>query len=160
MNIEHKEKEIWYLDSGCSHHIIGDRSSFETLDEEFPSHVELGDNKRVEIKGRGDVAIHSNEGNKKCIHNVFYSPNIGQSLLSVGQMMKKGYKLIFDNAQYKIYNMKTNQKVAVVKMSSNNICPFNMKSLHNVVMRSEHIDDSQLLHLRYKHLNFNGLQLL
>ena len=71
MNAEHKEEEVWYLDSGCSHHIIGDRSSFHTLDEEFSSYVELGDSKRVKIKGRGDVAIHSNEGNKKCIHDVF-----------------------------------------------------------------------------------------
>jgi hypothetical protein len=51
INVEHKEEKVWYLDSGCSHHITGDRSSFDTLDEEFSSHVELGDNKRVEIKG-------------------------------------------------------------------------------------------------------------
>jgi hypothetical protein len=35
MNVEHKKEEIWYLDSGCSHHITGYRSNFETLDEEF-----------------------------------------------------------------------------------------------------------------------------
>jgi hypothetical protein len=45
-------------------------------------------------------------------------------------------------------------------MSSNYIFPFNMKSLHHVAMRSEHLDDSQLWHLRYRHLNYNGLQLL
>jgi len=65
--------------SGCSHHITSDRSSFKTLDEEFCSHIELGDNKKVKIKGKGDVAIHSNEGNKKYIHDVFYSPSIGQN---------------------------------------------------------------------------------
>jgi hypothetical protein len=98
INVEHKEEKVWYLDSGCSHHITGDRSSFDTLDEEFSSHVELGDNKKVEIKGQGDVAIHLNEGNKKCIHDVFYSPSIGQNLLSVGQMMRRGFRLVFDDA--------------------------------------------------------------
>jgi len=83
------------FDSGYSHHIIGDRLNFETLDEAFSSHVELSDNKRVEIKGCGDVKIHSNEGNKKHIHDVFYSPNIGQNLLSVEQMIGRGYKLFF-----------------------------------------------------------------
>jgi len=160
MNVEHKEEEVWYLDSGCSHHITGDRSSFETLDEEFSSHIELGDNKRVEIKERGDVAIHSNKGNKKCIHYVFYYPSIGQNLLSVGQIMRRGYRLIFDHAQCEIYNKNTNQKVVVVKMSSNNIFLFNMKSLYHVATRSEHLDDSQLWYLRYGHLNYNGLQLL
>jgi hypothetical protein len=32
---------------------------------------------------------------KKHIHDVFYSFSIGQNMLSVGQMMRKGYKLIF-----------------------------------------------------------------
>jgi hypothetical protein len=56
----------------------------------------------MDIKGRRDVAIHSNEGNKKCIHDVFYSPRIGQNLLSVGQMMRSGYKLVLNDAQYEI----------------------------------------------------------
>jgi len=56
--------------------------------------------------------------------------------------------------------MKTNKRIVVVKMSSNNIFSFNMKSLHNVVMRNEHVDKSHLWHLRYGHLNYNGLQLL
>jgi hypothetical protein len=67
MNVEHKREEVWYLDSSYSHHITGDCSNFETLDEAYSSHIELGDNKRVEIKRRGDVAIHSNKDNKKII---------------------------------------------------------------------------------------------
>jgi hypothetical protein len=35
-----------------------------------------------------------------------------------------------------------------------------MKSLHNVVIRSEHVDESHLWHFRYGHLNYNGLQQL
>jgi hypothetical protein len=57
--------------------------TLKLLMKSFFSHVEFGDNKKVEIKGRGDVAIHSNKGNTKCIHNVFYSPSIGRNLLSV-----------------------------------------------------------------------------
>jgi hypothetical protein len=78
MKVKHKEEEKWYLDSGCSHHITSDRSSFEALDDEFSSYIELDDNKRVEIKGRCDVLIHSNKDNKKCIYDVFYSPSVGQ----------------------------------------------------------------------------------
>jgi hypothetical protein len=98
----------------------------------------------VEIKGWCDIAIHSNEGNKKYIHDMFYSPSIGQNLLNVGKMMRRGYKLVFNDAQCEIYNKKTNKRIAIVQMSSNNIFPFNMKSLHNVTMRSEHLNDSQL----------------
>jgi len=45
-------------------------------------------------------------------------------------------------------------------MSSNNVFPLNMKSLHNVVFRSEHVDESHLWHFRYGNLNYNGLQQL
>lgn len=108
INIEQKGEKIWYLDNGCSHHITSNRLNFETLDEGFSSHIELGDNKRVEIKGRGDVVIHSNKGNKKHIHDVFYSPSIGQNLLSVGQLMRRRYTLIFNEEQRAIYNKMTN----------------------------------------------------
>jgi hypothetical protein len=43
MNVEHKREEVWYLDSSCSHHITGDCSNFETLDEAYSSHIELGE---------------------------------------------------------------------------------------------------------------------
>jgi hypothetical protein len=45
-------------------------------------------------------------------------------------------------------------------MNSNNIFSLNMKSFHNVALRSEHVNQSHLWHLRYGHLNYNGLQLL
>ena len=28
-----REASVWFVDSGCSHHITGDRSAFKELDE-------------------------------------------------------------------------------------------------------------------------------
>ncbi|TYK23224.1 integrase [Cucumis melo var. makuwa] len=41
----------WYIDSGCSNHMIGNRSIFVTLDEFFQSEVKTGDNTRLQVKG-------------------------------------------------------------------------------------------------------------
>nr|GEW03870.1 retrovirus-related Pol polyprotein from transposon TNT 1-94 [Tanacetum cinerariifolium] len=46
-------KDIWYIDSGCSHHMTGNRSKFERLDESEKSQVHLGDDKHIKIEGRG-----------------------------------------------------------------------------------------------------------
>ena len=90
-----KSGEIWFLDSGCSNHVIGNQIIFEELNKNYSSHAELGDGKHVKIEGNGVIAVHTSQGNKQFIHDVHYSPNISQNLLSVGQIMKRGYKLIF-----------------------------------------------------------------
>jgi len=58
-------------------------------------------------------------------------------------MIRRGFRLVFDDVKCEIYKKNITQKVAVVKMSSNNIFSFNIKSLHHVAMRSEH---SMILH--------------
>ena len=160
MNIKHKGEKVCYLDNGYSHHITGDLTSFEKLDKTYSSFIKLGDNKKVKIKRRGGIAIFTNRGNEKHICDVFYSSNFGKNLLSVGKMVRKGYMLIFVIDKCEIYNKKTNQRIIAIKMISINMFPLNMKSLHNTALRSEHADESYLWQLRYRHLNFNGLQLL
>lgn len=124
---------------------------FDEIDKNYSSHVELGDGKQVKIEGKGVVAVHTSEGNKKFIHDVHYSPNISQNLLSVGQMMRRGYKLIFDDDKCEIFDKKSRNHVAIVKMTSNNLFPLNLKSY--ATFRSGTPDDTQLRHLRYGHLN-------
>lgn len=68
---EHGIKNIWYLDSGCSHHIIEDRKCFMELHENFSTQVELGDSKQVTIEGQGIIVVHTNGGNKKHILDVY-----------------------------------------------------------------------------------------
>ncbi|GKE83370.1 hypothetical protein Tco_1557112, partial [Tanacetum coccineum] len=47
--------------SGCSHHMIGDRTKFKDLDEGFKSQVRLGDNKQLRIEGQGLQLLHNKE---------------------------------------------------------------------------------------------------
>ena len=47
---------------------------------------------------------------KKHIHDVNYSSNISQNLFNVGQMMMRGYKLIFDDGRCEIFDKKSSKK--------------------------------------------------
>ncbi|KAG6529457.1 hypothetical protein ZIOFF_011655 [Zingiber officinale] len=160
MDSEHSYKETWFLDSGCSHHITGNRDSFAMLDDKFSTQVELGDSKHVSIEGQGVVAVFTEGGNKKHIHDVYYSSKITHNLLSVGQIMKDGYKLIFDNDRCDIINKKNNLRVAAVKMNANGLFPFETGKLQTYALKCRDLDESYLWHLRYGHLNFKSLQLL
>ena len=65
----------------------------------------------VSNKGIGGVAIPSLHG-KKFIEDTLLTPTLKKNLLSVGQMMEKNYKLVFDNKEYLI--MDTLIKTVVV----------------------------------------------
>jgi hypothetical protein len=55
-----KKKHGWYVDSGCSKHMTGDRDMFLTLKKERDGSVFLGNNDSTKIIGKDTVKI----GNK------------------------------------------------------------------------------------------------
>jgi len=49
---------VWYLDSGASLHMTGDKSLFSTLEEkDLKMHIEMGDDKRYSVLGVGTIAF-------------------------------------------------------------------------------------------------------
>ena len=55
-------KSQWYLDSGCSKHMTGDRSKFITFDEKKSGNVTFGNDKAGKIKGKGSVILDNGRG--------------------------------------------------------------------------------------------------
>nr|GLL41469.1 Retrovirus-related Pol polyprotein from transposon TNT 1-94 [Ipomoea trifida] len=86
----------WLLDSGCTNHMTGDEELFRELDRSQVSNVRIGNGDCIPVKGKGTVAIESCTGTK-LISDVLYVPDIDQNLLSVGQLVEKGFKVIFEN---------------------------------------------------------------
>ena len=72
---EAKRKYAWFLDSGCSNHMCGDRAIFSRLDESFKHSVKLGNNTRMEVTGKGDVKLLIN-GVNLIITEVYYVPKL------------------------------------------------------------------------------------
>jgi len=103
-----EEQDTWYLDSGCSRHMTRIKSSFVYLDDSFKSKVKLGDGKYVEVEGKGDITVETKGGTSKLIKDVLYVPSLSQNLLSVGQLIEKGYMLTFDRDKCTIIDKKRN----------------------------------------------------
>ena len=48
---------LWYLDSGCSRHMIEDKSLFKSLKEKGDGYVTFGDGSHSQVLGNGTVDI-------------------------------------------------------------------------------------------------------
>ncbi|GJX65316.1 retrovirus-related pol polyprotein from transposon TNT 1-94 [Tanacetum coccineum] len=71
---------LWYLDSGCSKHITGDRSQLTNFVNKFLGTVKFGNDHVIKIMGYGDYQI----GNVT-ISRVYYIEGLGHNLFSVRQ---------------------------------------------------------------------------
>ncbi|GJY30877.1 retrovirus-related pol polyprotein from transposon TNT 1-94 [Tanacetum coccineum] len=71
---------LWYLDSGCSKHMTGDRSQLTNFISKFLGTVKFGNDQVAKIMGYGDYQI----GNVT-ISRVYYVEGLGHNLFSVGQ---------------------------------------------------------------------------
>lgn len=90
------------LDTGCSNHLSKNKDLFSDLDENFHATVKLGDNSKLEVLGKGKVAIRLKDGSLNYITDVFYALGICQNLLSVGLFAEKGYDLKFSKGGFPI----------------------------------------------------------
>ncbi|PKI69092.1 hypothetical protein CRG98_010561 [Punica granatum] len=81
----------WLMDSGCTNDMTSDRSMFQEFDGSFSTKARIGNGDCIAVKGRGTVVIEDYTG-AKLITGVLYVPEIDQNLLSIGQLVEKGYK--------------------------------------------------------------------
>lgn len=76
--------------------MTNDKKLFKELDKSIVSKVKIGNGDFIPVKGKGTVVIESLSG-LKYISDVLYVPDIDQNLLSVAQLVEKGFKIIFED---------------------------------------------------------------
>ncbi|KZV43091.1 hypothetical protein F511_04483 [Dorcoceras hygrometricum] len=91
-----ESSENWLIDSGCTKHMTYDKYLFRELSSTTSSKVRVGNGKYITVKGKGTVAISTYAGTK-LISDVLYVPEVDQNLLSVGQLIEKGFKVVFED---------------------------------------------------------------
>ena len=70
---------LWYLDSGCSRYMIGDRSLFKVFESKKGGNVTFGDGSKSQIKGKGIISLPRMPD----IANVLYVEGLRLNLLSI-----------------------------------------------------------------------------
>ncbi|PON51061.1 hypothetical protein PanWU01x14_219190 [Parasponia andersonii] len=87
------QENIWYLDSGANNCMCGKRDVFIELDESMTGNVSFRDNSKATIKSKDKILIHLRNGEHQFIPNIYYVPNIKSNILSLGQLLEKGYDI-------------------------------------------------------------------
>ncbi|GJY58578.1 retrovirus-related pol polyprotein from transposon TNT 1-94 [Tanacetum coccineum] len=81
---------LWYLDSGCSKHMTGDRSWLGNFMKKFIRTVQFGNDHFGAITGYGDYVIGDG-----VISRVYYVEGLGHNLFSVGQFYDLDLEVAF-----------------------------------------------------------------
>jgi hypothetical protein len=109
---------VWYLDSGASNHMCGHKHLFKEMRKVEDGHVSFGDASKVEVKGQGTVSYLQKDGLVGSIQDVYYVSDLKTNILSMGQLMEKGYSVLMKDRILHLKDKK-GRLVARVEMGRN-----------------------------------------
>jgi hypothetical protein len=141
----------WYIDSGCSKHMMGDKGKFLSLSERKSGNVTFGNDAPGKTKGKRMVSLSNGKGKAQ---DVLLVDGLKHNLLSVIQMCDKGCEVVFTSKNYKIKSVNLGQVVAKGTTTENNV--YVLKENREECHLSKH-DESWLWHRRLGHLKFDHL---
>jgi hypothetical protein len=113
-----KQKDPWYIDSGCSKHMLGDKEKFITLFECKAGKVTFGNNAPGKVRGTRMVSLSNGKGKAQ---NVLFVDGLKHNLLSVSQMCDKGCEVLFTAKDCKIKEVSSGKLVAKGVRTENNV---------------------------------------
>ncbi|KAL0427280.1 UNVERIFIED_CONTAM: Retrovirus-related Pol polyprotein from transposon TNT 1-94 [Sesamum latifolium] len=160
LTIKEEEKDnnsLWYLDNGASNHMCGQKDQFVKLDEKVRGNIFFGDSSNIHIEGKGTILISTKDGNHKLISDVYYVPKLESNILSLGQFLENGYKVLMkDNCLW--WRDRNTKLLAKVVMSKNRMLKLNIKTVEAKCLKVHVQDVAWQWHKRYGHLNFGALR--
>ena len=127
--------------------MTSDEKLFRNLDKLIESRVRIGNGEHLVVEGRGIVAIKSCVG-IKLVYDIMYVPKIDQNPLRVGQLVEKGFKVIFEKRKRLIFDSGS-QELFKIKMQqkSSTLNPLKKKQ----VAFKFQVNDLEILHKRLGH---------
>ncbi|KAH7511628.1 hypothetical protein ACOSP7_014618 [Xanthoceras sorbifolium] len=148
-----ESSESWLIDSGCTNHMTYNKDLFRELSNANSSKVRVGNVKYIAVKGKGTVAI-STYSSTKFISDVLYVHEIDQNLLSVGQLIEKGNKVVFEDKSCLIKDA-DGKDIFKVKMKGKNFALNLLEEEQTAFQIKENITD--LWHKRLGYYHHQGL---
>jgi hypothetical protein len=86
---------VWYLDSGASFHMAGDKDFFSDLEKkDIKMNIEMGENGRYSVTGIGTITFQRESGKPFQLKNVMHVPGLNKNLVSVAMLEDKGYDVV------------------------------------------------------------------
>ena len=149
--------ETWYLDIGCLNHMTCHKDLLNDLDTSKKTQIKLADNRALAAEGMGNIVIKKKDGKATLIEDVLFIPGMKCNLMSLGQLIEKGFSIIIKHDYLELYDQ--HQRLVLKSPWSKNITfqttirPVEVKCL----TATEENKKSWLWHLKFGYLNFRSL---
>ncbi|CAJ2654631.1 unnamed protein product [Trifolium pratense] len=140
----------WYLDSGCSRHMTGDKRLFSKLTLKEGGSVGFGGNQKGKIIGTGTVGNSS-----LSINDVWLVDGLKHNLLSISQFCDNGYVVVFIKESCTVSKQSDNS-IVFKGMRKNNVYKINLSDLNEqkVVCLLTLSEEKWIWHKRLGHANW------
>jgi transposase InsO family protein len=133
------------------------REWLTNFDASKKSSIRLADGRKLAAEGTGNIVIKSKKGGKVIISDVFYVPDMSCNLLSIGQLVEKGFSVTMENSALKLFD-KMKNLILMCNLSKNRTYKCKISSVDMMCMSTTMNEDTEALwHKRYGHLNFRSL---
>nr|GEX62598.1 retrovirus-related Pol polyprotein from transposon TNT 1-94 [Tanacetum cinerariifolium] len=145
-------KPIWYLDSGCSRHMIGVKSYLHIYMEQTGPKVVFGDDSTCATEGYGSI---------KCNGIVFtkiaFLNGLKYNLISISQLCDTKYIIWFAEKRETIFN--SNKEIIMIAPRVRDVYVLNMTSSaqESCIFAKASKNLNWLWHKRLAHLNFKTI---
>ncbi|KAK2435811.1 putative mitochondrial protein [Trifolium repens] len=144
------KQQCWYLDSGCSRHMTGERHMFQTLTLKEGGTVGFGGNQKGKIIGTGIVGNSS-----LSINNVWLVDGLKHNLLSISQFCDSGFIVKFDKEACTVIN-DSDKSILFKGLRRGNVYKVNLSELteQKIVCLLSLNDEKWVWHQRLGHANW------
>ncbi|XP_047158916.1 uncharacterized protein LOC124829450 [Vigna umbellata] len=157
--IHAEEERLWYLDTGCSNHMTGNQNWLLDLDTSVKGTIRFANNNTIRAEGAGKVFITRKDGRSVYMHNVLYVPTMKSNLLSLGQLLEKGYTMKMQQGHIEVFDEKQ-RMILKAPIARNWTFRVNLNATEIQCMTATSVEGEWLWHYRYGHLNFRSLMQL
>ncbi|KAK2398040.1 putative mitochondrial protein [Trifolium repens] len=144
------EQHSWYLDSGCSRHMTGDKHMFQTLTLKEGGTVGFGGNQKGKITGTGTVGNSS-----LSIKDVWLVDGLKHNLLSISQFCDSGFVVKFNKDACTVIR-ESDESVVFRGLRKGNVYKINLSELseQKIVCLLSLNDEKWVWHQRLGHANW------
>jgi len=144
---------LWYLDSGCSKHMTGDKTLLKEVHMGKGGRITYGDGSQSKVVGKGIIDIPGLGTSQEAI----YVEGLKANLLSISQFCNNDLVVQFSKKKCNIFDSSDKWLIGGKRTADNCYGLPGLTTDPQIFCNKATIDDSELWHRRLGHLNFSNM---
>jgi hypothetical protein len=144
---------LWYLDSGCSKHMTGDKTLLKEVQMGKGGRITYGDGSQSKVSGKGIIDIPGLGASQEAL----YVEGLKANLLSISQFYDNDLVVQFSKKECNIFDSNGKWLIGGERTAENYYGPPGLTSDPQIICNKATINVSELWHQRLRHLNFRDM---